>query len=109
MEDSLKENKLTIGRIIFTLVYILIFPLGLIFLSGDWFWIKGWFFNIWFIIIQYEYRQSIIKRPKNFENARTQPPGPVDFVDPASGILLRAKEGGVKLLSPSLQSREGLG
>ena len=37
------------------------------------------------------------------------PPDPVDFVDPASGILLQAKEGGVKIYSPSLQSREGLG
>lgn len=46
-----KKRQLTIGRIIFTLIYILIFPTALLFLSGDWLWIKGWIFNIWFIIL----------------------------------------------------------
>jgi protein-S-isoprenylcysteine O-methyltransferase Ste14 len=40
--------KLTLGRIIFTLIFILIFPVLLLFLSGDWFWVEGWIFSLWF-------------------------------------------------------------
>ena len=40
--------KLTVGRIIFTLIFILMFPVLLLFLSGDWFWVEGWIFSLWF-------------------------------------------------------------
>ena len=40
--------KLTVGRIVFTLIFILIFPVLLLFLSGDWFWVEGWIFSLWF-------------------------------------------------------------
>jgi protein-S-isoprenylcysteine O-methyltransferase Ste14 len=43
------ENiSLTLGKIIFTLIYILIFPALLLLLSGDWLWAEGWIFSIWF-------------------------------------------------------------
>jgi hypothetical protein len=42
---------------------------------------------------------------KIFLKSCTHPPSPVDFVDPASGILLQAKEGEDVALSPSLQGR----
>lgn len=42
---------MTISRIIFTLIYILIFPVLLLFLSGDWLWIEGWIFSIWFTVL----------------------------------------------------------
>lgn len=38
---------------IFTFLYILIFPALLLFLSGDWFWTEGCIFSIWFIILCY--------------------------------------------------------
>jgi len=46
-----ENGKLTIGKIIFTLIYIMIFPALLLFLSGDWNWIEGWIFSIWFTIL----------------------------------------------------------
>ncbi|MDD5571302.1 MAG: isoprenylcysteine carboxylmethyltransferase family protein [Bacteroidales bacterium] len=47
-----KENsKLTLGKVIFTLIYILIFPALLLFLSADWFWVEGWIFSIWFTVL----------------------------------------------------------
>jgi protein-S-isoprenylcysteine O-methyltransferase Ste14 len=46
-----EKNKLTAGRMILTAIYILIFPTLILFLSGDWFWIEGWIFNIWFIAL----------------------------------------------------------
>ena len=51
MAETSKKENLTIGKIIFVLVYILIFPTGLLFISGNWLWLKGWIFNIWFIIL----------------------------------------------------------
>ncbi len=47
------NSKLTAGKIVFTLVYILIFPALLLFLSNDWYWVEGWIFSIWFIILCY--------------------------------------------------------
>src|SRR5450432_185780 len=47
------DNKLSIGKIIFTLVYILIFPALLLFLSKDWLWVEGWIFSVWFILLCY--------------------------------------------------------
>jgi protein-S-isoprenylcysteine O-methyltransferase Ste14 len=46
-----EKNKLTAGRMVFTAIYILIFPALILFLSGDWLWIEGWIFNIWFIAL----------------------------------------------------------
>lgn len=58
-----EKNKLTAGRMILTAIYILIFPALILFLSGDWLWIEGWIFNIWFIVlcattISYLYRND---------------------------------------------------
>ncbi|NLI12399.1 MAG: isoprenylcysteine carboxylmethyltransferase family protein [Peptococcaceae bacterium] len=43
-----ETNSMTLGRIIFTLVYILLFPALLLLLSGDWLWVEGWIFSVWF-------------------------------------------------------------
>lgn len=40
-------------KIIFTLIYILIFPALILYSSGDWLWMEGWIFSIWFIILCY--------------------------------------------------------
>lgn len=40
-------------KIIFTLIYLIVFPILLLFLSGDWLWIEGWLFSIWFTILCY--------------------------------------------------------
>jgi protein-S-isoprenylcysteine O-methyltransferase Ste14 len=42
------SGKTTPIKLIFTFIYILIFPALLLFLSKDWFWIEGWIFSIWF-------------------------------------------------------------
>jgi protein-S-isoprenylcysteine O-methyltransferase Ste14 len=44
-------NILSAGKIVFTLIYLLIFPALLLFLSGDWMWVEGWLFSIWFIVM----------------------------------------------------------
>lgn len=46
-----QKNTLTLNRIILTILYLLIFPFLLLFLSGDWYWAEGWIFSIWFILM----------------------------------------------------------
>jgi len=42
-------NKMTAGRFIFgSIITILIFPAVILFLSGDWLWLEGWIFSLWF-------------------------------------------------------------
>jgi protein-S-isoprenylcysteine O-methyltransferase Ste14 len=53
METVSGKNKLTAGRIVFTFIYILIFPAIMLFISGNWYWIKGWIFTVWFLILCY--------------------------------------------------------
>ncbi|HEX3047958.1 MAG TPA: isoprenylcysteine carboxylmethyltransferase family protein [Bacillota bacterium] len=48
---SQDHHKLTIGKLLFTFVYILIFPALLLLLSGDWLWVEGWIFNLWFMAL----------------------------------------------------------
>jgi len=43
--------KLSAGKIIFTIIYLLLFPALLLFLSGDWLWLEGWIFGIWFMVM----------------------------------------------------------
>jgi protein-S-isoprenylcysteine O-methyltransferase Ste14 len=56
-------NMISQGRIIYAAVWILIWPVLLLFLAGDWLWIEGWLFNIWllllcFFTISYLYRKD---------------------------------------------------
>jgi protein-S-isoprenylcysteine O-methyltransferase Ste14 len=48
-----EKSKISVVKFLFTFLYILIFPILLIFLSEDWFWIEGYIFSIWFIILCY--------------------------------------------------------
>ncbi len=43
------KNKITPGKVIFTAIYISIFPFIILWLSGDWRWAEGWIFAFWFI------------------------------------------------------------
>lgn len=46
-----ESNELSVGKIIFTIVYLFVFPALILFLSGDWFWPEGWIFGIWFLVM----------------------------------------------------------
>src|SRR5882672_3626366 len=45
------SKALTPSRVIVTIFYLLIFPVLIIFLSGDWLWPEGWLFNIWYLVL----------------------------------------------------------
>jgi protein-S-isoprenylcysteine O-methyltransferase Ste14 len=39
------------GRLLFTAVYLLIWPALVLFLAGDWTWPEGWIFGGWFVAV----------------------------------------------------------
>ncbi len=44
-----ENKKMTVGRFIFSsLVTIVIFPAVILFASGNWLWLEGWIFSLWF-------------------------------------------------------------
>ncbi len=48
--ENQKTSKI---KLFLTFIYILIFPAILLFLSGNWLWIQGWIFSIWFLGLCY--------------------------------------------------------
>jgi protein-S-isoprenylcysteine O-methyltransferase Ste14 len=46
-----EKNKFIIGQIIYMIIFIFLFPAFILFLAGDWFWIEGWIFSIWFLVM----------------------------------------------------------
>lgn len=58
-----KSYEISFGKLIFTFLYILTFPALLLFLSGDWLWLEGWIFSLFYTalclsIILYLYRKD---------------------------------------------------
>jgi len=49
----MENSKTSPIKLFLTFIYILIFPLVLLGLSGNWFWIQGWIFSIWFLGLSY--------------------------------------------------------
>lgn len=43
------DNKVSLSKIIFSIIYVFIYPTLLLFISGDKYWIEGWIFGIWFV------------------------------------------------------------
>jgi len=46
-----ESSTMSVGKIILTFIYILLFPILLLVLSGDVFWIEGWIFSLWFCVL----------------------------------------------------------
>jgi protein-S-isoprenylcysteine O-methyltransferase Ste14 len=48
--ENRKTSKI---KLFLTFVLYLIFPAAILFISGNWFWIQGWVFSIWFLGLCY--------------------------------------------------------
>lgn len=44
-----EQKTLSVGQILLTSFYILVFPILLLLLSGDWWWLEGWIFAVWYV------------------------------------------------------------
>ena len=45
-----QNNKISPVQMAFSVIWIFLLPALLLVLAGDWFWIQGWIFNIWYIV-----------------------------------------------------------
>jgi protein-S-isoprenylcysteine O-methyltransferase Ste14 len=45
----MENNEITTGKIILAMIYLLMCPVLIISLAGDWYWVEGWIFTIWFL------------------------------------------------------------
>jgi protein-S-isoprenylcysteine O-methyltransferase Ste14 len=70
-----EKSEISIGKVGFTFIYILIFPALLLFLSGDWFWMEGWIFSIWFIILCFTTIIYLFRKDPALLAERYQKPG----------------------------------
>jgi len=64
------------GKVIYAAIWILIWPVLLLFLSGDWLWVEGWIFSIWllllcFVTISYLYRKDPALLAERFKKPGT--------------------------------------
>jgi protein-S-isoprenylcysteine O-methyltransferase Ste14 len=48
--ENQKTSKI---KLFLTFIYVLIFPAVLLFISGNWLWLEGWIFSIWFLGLCY--------------------------------------------------------
>ncbi|MHB8086101.1 MAG: methyltransferase family protein [Dehalococcoidia bacterium] len=46
-----ERNKITPGKLVYAAVWILIWPVALLWLAGDWLWVEGWIFNVWLLAL----------------------------------------------------------
>lgn len=46
-----ESNQLTAKKFVLTIIYLLIYPLLILGLSGDWLWLAGWIFSVWFLAL----------------------------------------------------------
>ncbi|MCX6002679.1 MAG: isoprenylcysteine carboxylmethyltransferase family protein [Chloroflexi bacterium] len=70
------KDSIGAGKIIYTAIWILIWPVLLLLLSGDWLWVEGWIFNIWllllcFFTISYLYRKDPALLAERFKQPGT--------------------------------------
>lgn len=49
----MENSKTSFGQLLVTFIFILMFPAVLLVLSGNWYWIQGWIFSIWFLGLSY--------------------------------------------------------
>ena len=50
---STEVREPSVRTLLLTALYILFFPALLLILSGDWLWIEGWIFTIWWLALCY--------------------------------------------------------
>jgi protein-S-isoprenylcysteine O-methyltransferase Ste14 len=50
-ENTVNPAPKSPSKLVFALVSVLIYPALLLSLSGDWLWVEGWIFSVWFVAL----------------------------------------------------------
>ena len=43
--------RISPGKLIATLLYVLLWPALMLMIGGDWSWLAGWIFSGWFVVL----------------------------------------------------------
>ena len=70
-----RDKGVTIGKLLLTLLYILTFPLLLLWLSGDWLWSEGILFCVWFVALCFTVVVYLYKKDPALLSERYKQPG----------------------------------
>lgn len=74
----MEKQKISPIKILLTFIYILIFPVVLLTISGNCFWIQGWIFSIWFLGLSYSTVIYLYKYDPGLLEERYRKPGSGD-------------------------------
>jgi protein-S-isoprenylcysteine O-methyltransferase Ste14 len=66
---------MTLGRILFTVIYLCAIPALLLWLSGNWWWVEGWIFGIWLIALSVTTIIYLCKKDPDLLMERYKKPG----------------------------------
>lgn len=72
---SPENTKMSLLKLIFTFLYILIFPALLLLLAGDLYWLEGWIFSAWFIVLCFSTILYLYKNDPALLSERYKQPG----------------------------------
>ena len=70
-----ESNNVTTGKIVLSMISLLLCPASVLFLSGDWFWVEGWIFGIWFTTLSYLSMLYLIRKDPGLLAERFRKPG----------------------------------
>ncbi len=69
-----ENSRLSAGQIILAIIYILLVPILVLLLSGDWLWVEGWIFRVWLIIISVSTVIYLYRKDPELLRERFKPP-----------------------------------
>ncbi|GAP96633.1 methyltransferase family protein [Leptolyngbya sp. NIES-2104] len=73
--SATEHNILSVGQILLTSFYVLIFPILVLFLSGDWDWLEGWILAIWYASVTLLTLIYLYRNDPALLQERFKPPG----------------------------------
>lgn len=50
-EPTQNPPRITAGKLALTVIYLLVWPAAVLWLSGDWYWREAWVFGVWFVAL----------------------------------------------------------
>lgn len=71
----MKNSDTSKLQLLLTFSYLLIFPVVLLVLSGNWLWIQGWIFSVWFLGLSYYTIIYLYRYDPGLLNERYRKPG----------------------------------
>lgn len=70
-----EEKKISAGKLVLTFLFVLILPALLLVLSGDWFWLEGWIFSVWYAVLCFATILHLYRNDPALLAERYQKPG----------------------------------